>query len=316
MKNPWFYSQNVFLNAAKGSYSKFLVICTFTNNALAKKSGVAFFDSLIALLQPSVADFLAKFSEWKVSGGEQKGETLTLDNLKLALSKMKINLWDSMIQVVFPKGSPDYVKLLPQGHKLFQRGKTDMRIDAIRNLSKALQNYPALIDLKTDVDDFLGQVDLVRSAQEGEKSEKQCQSYDVKAAMMETGKGMMQVYGQLVYHYAADLKQIEAFFDMRNLRNGLQTVYRGTVKSASMKSVIHRTFLPADKITLTNTGETQLQFYLAKSRTEAPPTTALVLEKGEETLIEIGQLGNIEGSYILAFNADSLNKGHYLLELE
>jgi len=312
----WQYLQNTFLNATESSYLLMLNISTFHINALKTKAGDPFFDALITVYQPLHDAFVAKYTAWKNAGGTQEAQTLTVNQL-LALSTSKLNGWEPDITKQFPKGSSGYIQLFPLGRKPFTTGIINKRIAAFSTLAQALKPTTALAAVYTDVLAFYTQLTTARDTQEQLKNGTNEGSSDVEAARIAACVEMYGNLGYLMYHYMSTPDTAGNFFDQENIRNAGQVVFTGHVKTSSVHFILEHGFAATDELTLSNTGNTTLVFYLSANKTSLPPTgTGITLAPGAVQLITADKLGVLANHYLLVYNADSINKGAYEVDLE
>ena len=154
----WSYFQNPFLNAVKRNYKQAIHVSTFTDSRLQAKQTDEFYGPLHVQYHPYHVNFVNAYNAWKSQGGVQKGATLSVDQLLKLLSPTKINAWDLAVMNVYAKGSPEYLAIFPQGHKPFQTGQKDQRINAVQQLVTALTGKAPLAATLADVNTFYDQL--------------------------------------------------------------------------------------------------------------------------------------------------------------
>ena len=267
------------------------------------------------MYQPLHTAYDDKYTTWKNAGGTQVAGTLTLQQL-LQLTTGKLNTWEPDITKVFIKGSAGYVQLFPSGRNPFNTGSVEKRIAAFETLGKALQPIAALASVYTDVMAFWQQLTDARNKQEQYKKDKGDGSSDVETARIAACVAMYSNLGSLITHYPGIPETIGDYFDLENIRYANQLVFTGHVKTSSVHYILQHGFAATDSLTLYNTGNTTLIFYLSADKTSHPAAgTGITLAPGEVLTITADKLGLLTNHYLLVYNADSINKGAYEVDL-
>src|SRR4051812_5363744 len=96
---------------------------------------------------------------------------------------------------VYAKGTPEYVTIFPQGHKPFQTGQKEPRINAVRQLVTALTGKVPLASTLTDVTTFYNQLLNAANAQQGEMGNKGSLSDVVMTEMTTALTAMYSILG-------------------------------------------------------------------------------------------------------------------------
>ncbi len=127
-------------------------------------------------------------------------------------------------------------------------------------------------------------------------------------------------YDHSNFDSVADLK----FFDQSIIRkwkrssktNGSQViVYTGEVAAETKLTIIEKEFAETQKFNIENSGETVLHLYLAAAPADEVPTTAIILQPGDEgeyTALQLGAKGN---KFLMVYNPDKENMGDYVVEV-
>jgi hypothetical protein len=313
----WSYFQNPFLNAVKRNYKQALHISTFTDARLQAKGDDAFYQSLYNMYHPLHVNFLDAYNIWKLQGGVQKGATLTLDQLLKLLSPAKINAWDLAVMNVYAKGSPEYVTIFPQGHKPFQTGQKDQRINAVKQLKTALTGKVELATTLDDITAFYNQLLNASNAQQGEMGNKGSLSDLVMEAMTTALTAMYSILGKCMAEFPADPSVCEYIFDLATIRDHEQLVYTGRLDPQENHNVLEHTFVSTDQPTLGNTGSTVIQYFLAATA-NAPlnGSPVIAVNPDERKTILASELGNLSNRFLHVINTSTNAEGHFKLELE
>jgi len=299
MAKSWSFIENPFLNKTKRSYRKMKKLGEYTLAALLPHNGNAFFDGLIASLQPLVNAYNAAYNAWLVSRGAQKGKTMTVDELLKDLSGELIRRWDVAIQGVYPQNTPQYITLLPNRRTPFQNGSKQQRKAAVLALSTAIGADAALTSVKTQVDDFYEDLHDADTEQQGSLSTTGGNSDEVELARIELGIGMYGVMALLMNNYKETPEQVENFFDLETLRSKEQELFTGEIAPSATELVFTRTLAPTDSIRLQNLGETPLRFALLPEENDSIGAVYIEVAAGEEETVTAAQLGTVPGNRFL-----------------
>ena len=245
---PWIYTDNVFENCTEHNYLKMLIICGFTDGVLKEKSTDPAIAPLYAFFHPLALAYQEIFGKWEGSELIQIGSTSGFDSLLADLSNPTVGDWDVSLQMIYRKGSPQYNGLMPHGRKPFQTGRKDKRVGAVKALSEALTGDAALVGLKALVDAAYAALLAARTAQAGKIGDVKDFSDEVEAARLAVAAGMMFVYGSLVALYYNNLRKVDNFFDLENIRHHHQIVFTRSVKKGEVLTLFKHQFHASDKV--------------------------------------------------------------------
>jgi len=313
----WIYFQNPFINATVRNFKKGLRLSTFTDSRLQAKGDDAFYGPLYAMYHPLHVNFLDAYNVWKSQSGVQKGATLTFDQLLQLLSPSKINAWDLAVMNVYAKGSPEYVTIFPQGHKPFQRGEKQQRVNAVKQLKTALTGKVPLASTLDDITAFYNQLLDAATAQQGQMGNTGSTSDVVMTAMTTALTAMYSMLGKCLAEFPADPTVCEYIFDLESIRNHEQLIYTGTLDPSENHNVLEHAFVSTDQPTLGNTGTTVIQYFLAATP-NAPlnGSPVIAVNPDERKTISASELGDLSNRFLHVINTSTNAEGHFKLELE
>ena len=316
MRN-WSYFENPFINSVRGNFKKGLHISTFTDSRLQAKGDDAFYAPLYALYHPLHENFFNIYNTWKSQGGVQKGATLSLDQLLQLLSPSKINAWDLAVMNVYAKGTPEYVTIFPQGHKPFQTGEKQSRVNAVKQLITALTGKLPLASTLDDVTTFYNQLLNTATAQQGEMGNTGALSDQVQADMSTALTAMFRILGKCIDAFPEDPSVCATIFDLETIRNHEQLVYKGTLDPLENHNILEHTFVSTDKAILGNEGTTIIHYYLA-STANAPLNGSPVVEVNPDESREIDAtiFGNLDNRFLHVINTSTNATGRFKLTLQ
>ena len=313
----WSYFQNPFINATVRNFKKALHISTFTDARLQTKGDDVFYAPLYAMYHPLHVNLLNAYNTWKFQGGVQKGATLTFDQLLQLLSPSKVNAWDLAVMNVYAKGSPEYLIIFPQGHKPFQKGDKQQRVNAVKQLMTALTGKVPLATTLDDVTAFYNQLLDASTAQQGEMGNTGANSDLVMTAMTIALTAMYTILGKCLAEFSSDPTVCEYIFDLATIRDHEQLVYTGTLDPQENHNVLEHAFVSTDQPTLGNTGSTVIQYFLAATA-NAPlnGSPVIAVNPDERKIIFASELGNLSNRFLHVINTSPNAEGHFKLELE
>jgi hypothetical protein len=316
MKQSWHYVQNVFDNVTKGNYLLMLKISTWHINALKAKAGDPYYDQLIADYQPLHDAVVDEYNKWSTSKGTHVGGTASFEDLLELLSGTKAEDWDIAIQAVYRRDTPQYLALLPNYRKPFQKGSRDARVNAVNNLITAIGTDAALAALKAQLVIFLGLLNAARTAQQSALSNTGDFSEDVEVVRIAAAEGQYRSLGSLMNKFYKTPVAIEPFFDLLNIRKASQTEFTGTIKKEIVETIFKRTLEPETEIRLINEGTVALKFAFVPEKNDPIGAAFLLVQPGEEEVVAASSLGNVpESKYLNVKNDSTIVDGKFTVEI-
>ncbi len=313
----WSYFTNPFLVIGSRNLKEAVALSTFTYGFLSGNQADAFWGPLYTFYKPLHDALVAEYNAWTTQRGTQKGSTTSLDVLLEKLSNEKINAWDLAVQFAgIPKGSGAYVAIFPQGHKPFQTGDKDSKINAVGALGGALTGIVALAALKLEVDNYFASLENARTLQNANISGTGTGSDDAKAAMVVAMTGLYKILGSGIAQFSADATVLEPTFDMQLLRSHEQTLKTGTVTALEDKNIFKRTLEGTKKAKLIVLSDKALDFYVADEKNDKPGTKKVTVQGLEEEIVEINTMRDVDtATYFKVYNPDGTVDGHFTIEL-
>ena len=315
MLRPWIFLINPILTATEDSNVLGIRISNFHDGALFNNAGNPFIAGLYSTYHPIHQTYVTAFSTNKSKEGLQIGATNSFNLLITQLGNEKINAYDASIAVVYAKGTPQYMALLPNGHSPFQTGTQEERIASLVTLSLSIGTDASLETVQEAIDAF---VLLLKNADTAQKS---AFNAVVNAAnALETARVAManEQYanlGALMRQFKTNPTLAAGYFDLVSIRKGKQIFYQNSVKKNSKKFIVQRTLLATDEIELSNIGTTILRFYLSDRKTGAISRTYIELAPDEVKTVSASELGDVTlQHFLMVFNPDLINTGNFTVE--
>lgn len=276
MELLWKYVEDQFQRATKTSYSKALKLSNYHDSALhIAASHDPIFQPLHDRYHLLHQNFIQKYNEWVSAGGSQSGKTLNVKQ-QLKIAKDKFDVWNGAIQAVYPKTSPEYKAILPNGRKPFYKGGVDKNINAFNILSMNIGADPSLAAVRAEVDATYLLLDTARDNQEGAKAEKKHGSGNVETARIAIMSMQYRNAGWVMDNmYDTRITLCEAMFDLLTLRDKQQSHFTASLGISENKPILVRTFIATDVLRLKLDGDGPVVFYLASTQggTDSTPIT-------------------------------------------
>ena len=264
-KSTWPFSNNPFLSSTRKSFSRALIIGTFTDAALFANISDPMFLALYNTYHPIFTAYETAYGKWGSSLGIKVGSTLGLSDLMKELV-VRARKWDVAIQNVFAHDTGEYKSLMPHGRTPFNRGSHLSRIEMVSVLDLNLTGKPALAALKTEVNSFHTTLNDALSNKQGKSSASNLNSKLLEINRKELCKALFVVLGSLIAHFPESPRSIESYFDLVMLRQHRQTDFTGHLAAMKTHIIARRTLKQTNTLTLKNKGNTTLRFYLAQNK--------------------------------------------------
>lgn len=314
----WSWLINPFLVIARRSRILAEKVADYTYAALDARNADPFFGPLFTAFKLVYDPMKAEQTSWQAQKGVQKGSTKSVDDLLADVVK-KINKWDREISIVFEPGSPDYLKLLPNGHAPFGTNKKkDDRIKALKALSENLDGIVPLAATKTDVDNFIALLDPARNTQKGQISNTKDDSEELTDAMEDCMVGLWIVLCSCLVKFAATPEDVKPIFDISTIRDMAQTLFIDTVKkgNGTMDNIFKRTLSQGRFLKVTVLSNKPLAFFMADEKNDPATGKVVTVQGEEEEIIDVTKLqASSKSSFFKVLNTDDNVDGHFKVEI-
>lgn len=312
----WIYLQNAFEGSTANSYSHCLKIAHHTSFALHGQIANPLFQTLYDELQPFVDAYQTAYIEWNVQKGRQKGNTFGLSQLLDELRSTKIQEWDIQIQNLFRQGSPEYIGLLRQRRKPFQKGSQEDIISEVGALILGLQKVPALAATLQDAEAFYALLIAAFDLQMQYKGGTKLYSMAVENARVAVCTELYGVLGALMRHYKDAPHRVATFFDTETIRRHEQSSYRHNIKAGVTRLALTHTFEADDALRIINRGASELVFSLCANVRSVVAEPSVSVAPMSEIRVLAEDLGEVETHRFLKVkNLSDVDDGAYTLKL-
>jgi hypothetical protein len=217
-RQNWNTLGNIFEVKTRKSFKKALGISAKHYEVLQGQSSDAYVANVFNGFKPSYDNFIAAYNRWKMYTGLFRGAVQDLNETLLSINP-QLKIWQGQIFFHFPEGTSAAKALFPRKRTPFYKGNATVRTQALEVLAKALEEYPVLAAVKTDVETFHamlhGKVEhkLEMDGLMGKYSKELEQQRKAVTTAMYGNLGL------LMFHYRERTRMLKTYFDMGILKN-------------------------------------------------------------------------------------------------
>jgi len=237
----------------------------------------------------------------------RKSATAAIKNLMKDLSKNKVPAWDVSIQNLFPKGSPEYIALLPSGRKPLNSGKMEQRIQELAAFIENLGDAEDLREIKAEAQAAHTAITAARNLQQAKEGAIMDFAASIEAARVNLSNYLYRNILSLAAKFFENPKAVEAYFEFGHIRSKKTpkddepgNSYSVQIEPSSTKEAGF-SFEQTAKFYFYNYGEVPVTIYTGEK--DAPePGGAFVLEAGAEAEKPVTELGAAGSRYLYFAN--------------
>ena len=299
----WSFFTNPFLTATDGSFVRAYVIGEHTMNALNNESADPAIAAMAAALQPLwdsySSAFLARINIIKA----QTGTTLTLDQVFEDGRTLLNRVAGILLGADIFEGTPEYLSVLGRNRDEFYEGFQTTRIAAYKALIDRLTTLsnkkPAVTPAIALAQNYAASIDTANTTQDNTKNDHTAGSVLNETNRVSLCIGLLGVLGLFVDKNKANPTNSARYFRLDLIRSNRQSVFTGHLDPGEMHLVAKRTLKPEATVTLINGGAGPLNFWLALTKTDSLPDTALSLPPLSSVTVPASALGNVETNHFL-----------------
>jgi len=229
MEKQWHYTYNQFEVQTVGNYKKMYILSTDHYGKLQNESqneppaipGIILptIQDLLDRFEPVEREYEVRYTAWSNARGIYKGETDRFEQFLEELKENKVPRWETLVMVEFPKGSPDFVIIFPQGRKPFNNTNRDLRIAEIERFANSLQNYPQLVAVMNDALAFYTQISQTRDHQQAMEDDVKLKSDALEAQRQLVAEEMYLNLVILLTKFYKTPTDVERFFELQLIRS-------------------------------------------------------------------------------------------------
>lgn len=231
-QSTWSYLQNPFENVSKRNKKNMFLMATDHFDKLSAQSSDATIAALYNYGKPFFDDFKAQYSKTQNDNAIYQMHTLRVQKLLINLQSTLIRQWDTKIQIVIDKKTPEYLSILPNGRLPFQTGAIEFRINNVKALANQLESYPLLAALRAEIDNFHAQLLQLRIEQQGAEYLAQNNLVFLEKTRANLAQAMHSILAGLTQYYIGNLGAVESFYELKYLRQKVRKRSKPEVNKA------------------------------------------------------------------------------------
>lgn len=217
-RESWNILANTFEIKTRGSYKKCYIFAEHHFAALQGAKANPAIAPIFAAFEPVYEDFFSEYAKWNGLRGTMESKTQGFTETLLTM-QAKLKFWEGKIFFHYHEGTPEAETLFPHKRTPFYKGTHVSRVQAVRVLSKQLDQYPVLAAVKTDVEEYLQLLEGKLSKQTGTLGLLNNQSGTLEQKRKNICAEMYGNLGLLMHVYRHNTSILKAYFDMGVLKN-------------------------------------------------------------------------------------------------
>ena len=318
----WTYVRNPFDNVTKTNFKRMLLMARDHRDKLGQYVSDPDIANLHTSINGAFTHFESAYSDANVNSGFYQGNTRMVENLLNDLRSQKIKQWDIWIQNEYLDDTPEYLMLLPNRRSPFQSGAYELRIDAVKTLEKALQSFPNLANVLTDVQAFIQQLDAARTKQQQAETLDQSLSQALENSRLELAKQMHRAFGFLLYKHYNKPTEISRYYELKYLQspassNAALSFNKHTVSANGRITLFDGQLSANSFITFRIKGQGAVKVFSSSDTNAALPSDALTIGSAQEEIFYANELSDGNGfNWLLVVNETGANVEIEVAKLE
>jgi hypothetical protein len=214
----WQYLSNQFANALQFSYGNTLIFVTDHAAKLQNNVNNAAILTILPRTLTALELYQEKMAKWQKANAFWKGDTNKIDDLLLQLRQTKVPRWEHKVEDIYLAGTPEYITLFPNGRTGFRNGGKDVQIQNLKAFIESLSEYPALFQLKSDVEAFYNIVLDTRNRQQQREQEVRNSATELRDAQEIVFNILYANLGFLMHLYYESKEEILNYFQVELIR--------------------------------------------------------------------------------------------------
>lgn len=214
----WQYISNQFANALQFSYRNTLIFVTDHAAKLQNNVNNAAILTILPRTLTALELYQEKMAKWQKANAFWKGDTNKIDDLLLQLRQTKVPRWEHKVEDIYLAGTPEYITLFPNGRTGFRNGGKDVQIQNLKAFIESLSEYPALSQLKSDVEAFYNIVLDTRNRQQQREQEVRSSATELRDAQEIVFNILYANLGFLMHLYYESKEEILNYFQVELIR--------------------------------------------------------------------------------------------------
>jgi hypothetical protein len=306
--------RNTFLLNTKKNFEKAYQTGEYHFDALTAHASDAFFATMLAFFGPLWIIYKNAMTAWIAAGGLQQGGTQKISDMLMDLRSDLIDRWDSLIKAALIADPDTYKGLFPNGHKPFQTGAQDKRLNAVGALIEAIGTNALLATIKAEIETWYNAAIAAYGTKQGKKSVTKTSSAAVEQARVELCHAMWKDLMDCNSHFYKNPELSAPYFNWEALRPGEQTSFSISVEPGQSKLLAKRTLGPNEQLKVTNATEIAAEIGCTDKGGAIPQKISI--PPHSEDSYSPAQIGNTKDTpLIIVTNAKEAGTAHLLIEI-
>lgn len=318
METNWVYLRNAFDNSTKNNYKRMMMLARDHNDKLKYAAATdSYIMNLFNEFEPSFISFNEALRRVHTTERFRQAFTMDLEAAFKKLSSSLIENWDVRILIKYSSDTSDYRRLMGNRRAPFQTGSYESKLQAVAELSDMLNFYPALADLKSDIDEWLKITQSLRTKQQGIEGELQKSQKDVELARQELATKMHRVFAGLLYKYYENPVKVESFYELKYLQRGSsaeaepspQKSTTVTVEPNQNKTLMTGDFTDESGFELENKSNFSVEFWLSGDEKSNVPNDVLIVNPNTKLSVYGDEIkdGSLQLKYLIVANNNAVS---------
>lgn len=270
---------------------------------------------ILALFNRTTAphtEFISTFDDFTSRNAIRKGFTVQFTGLLSGLVK-KVGSWEASVVVEYPRESPTYVQLFPNGRSGLYQGGYEAVIGKLNAFYLILEPLAFAGNPKVDVLDYIAQMTTSRSSQLNAE-----QGIDAASDLLtEKHHAYANIvfgnWGALIDIFRDTPDEANRFFDYSVLRSHIKDEedFTGPIAGGDTLIVCSGNFEDDTEILLMNPGVTVLKYFTAPDETPGALPAGIEINPGTSQKVNALALGAAGNKFLKVSNLDASNQGEY-----
>jgi len=319
MLENWIFLHNSFMGLLNRSQKKFYKFMYLFMTSLYAQHSVTALGDLYDDLLPFYSAFTTAYVASKSKKGIRKGDTAAQKLLFLQLYQEKMRDWHRRISIVHAPGTPDYIKIFPQGKTPLSTGPMEERITYFEAIIATLLAYVPLAAIRTEMVTFHTTLKSGRDTSAAAGSAVITGSADSHIAGEALAVEMYGALGMLMYLFKNNPERILEFINLSLLRQPQKpaeeednTVILSIAPRETKESGI--IFTIDEKIRLYNSGNTILRIWFLKAIGDPTPTSFIDMAPDAVKEFMINLYANVGDRFMMVQNLGDVEEGTIEIE--
>lgn len=327
-KDLWSYLDNPFNNVTKGNFKRMIMMVQDHRDKLKRAATLdPALQPLFAALDPAYQQFNEAYQHNKIVGQRREMKT---GQLELLMAKMPetVEEWDYQVIEKYRPSTPEYQFLMSEGRTGLYKSAYELRLSAVSDFMRKLQDFPNLHSLLNDVTAWYQNATQIRETQQGYEGELQQAQTSVEQARQNLARKMHYVWAGLLMHYIEEPERVENFYELKYLQRGTNATKSAEsadsnegftpIASGEKKAVSVGDYANDTSVSITNNSNATIKVWASNSADSPCPEDALDVLPNSSVIAFGDELtdGTAPLRYIMAQNISSDTIGRLKIAIE